>query len=612
MGCTESKEDGVIKRKGPAKGARRRLSVADLAFGGGHRPSSVYEATDGEDAKWEDTVPKKKLTKLDDKERKRQQVIHELLQTEQSYLRDLIVMKNLFRQSLQDADILTPDQIFGLFTNLDAIIAVNGELFESLASRREDGIVENVGDIFVEMFSGNQFDVYEQFCANQLPASELYTALKAKSPEFVKVMNSCVGNTQESRGFDLPAFLLKGMQRLLKYHPLLQQILKRTKDENVVQVAQLTEAMQLVEEHGRRVNEKVRASENARRLLKIRDSLTKEGKKEFDMDITSDPERHLIFEGKLQHASTASGGKKTLTEQYVILLSDMLLITTERDGKYVIQPGKKPTPVVLIDAITDVKAEMKSATERIRTTLCIEIGDIEDLQPLVPGKDSPRPVMKSTRKQYLRFQASNQGTLRNWIVYLNEGRQNRRDKRLRLYRQMSRGRDDGEVYAVTLLVTTTIAFEQESSTDETDNSTFKMTDWQITFDGEGGGGASQSEVGETIQTTRHVRIVPGLDGSGFTVVGKNPVYMQEVEEGGPAWEAGLRVNDQIRAVNGQECTNMAHHEVVGLIRKALATPLLRWAPVLQPLEAVREEDGESMASSVRGARSLRVAMLEDH
>lgn len=52
---------------------------------------------DGEDAKWEDTVPKKKLTKLDDKERKRQQVIHELLQTEQSYLRDLIVMKNLFR-----------------------------------------------------------------------------------------------------------------------------------------------------------------------------------------------------------------------------------------------------------------------------------------------------------------------------------------------------------------------------------------------------------------------------------------------------------------------------------------------------------------------------------
>ena len=38
-------------------------------------------------------------------------------------------------QSLQDADILKPDQIFGLFTNLDDVISVNGELFESLASR---------------------------------------------------------------------------------------------------------------------------------------------------------------------------------------------------------------------------------------------------------------------------------------------------------------------------------------------------------------------------------------------------------------------------------------------------------------------------------------------
>ena len=60
----------------------------------------------------------------------------------------------------------------------------------------------------------------------------------------------------------------------------------------------------------------------------------KEGKKEFDMDITADRERHLIHEGKLTHVSTAGGGKQTLTELYVILLSDMLLITTERDGEF--------------------------------------------------------------------------------------------------------------------------------------------------------------------------------------------------------------------------------------------------------------------------------------
>ena len=71
-----------------------------------------------------------------------------------------------------------------------------------------------------------------------------------KNAEFMKVMQTCKAKTSESKGFDLPSFLLKGMQRLLKYHPLLQQILKRTEETNLVQIQQLTDAMQLVEEHG--------------------------------------------------------------------------------------------------------------------------------------------------------------------------------------------------------------------------------------------------------------------------------------------------------------------------------------------------------------------------
>jgi hypothetical protein len=33
-------------------------------------------------------------------------------------------------------------------------------------------VVENIADIFVEMFSGNRFDAYEHFCANQLPVGD--------------------------------------------------------------------------------------------------------------------------------------------------------------------------------------------------------------------------------------------------------------------------------------------------------------------------------------------------------------------------------------------------------------------------------------------------------
>ena len=62
--------------------------------------------------------------------------------------------------------------------------------------------------------------------------------------------------------------------------------------------------------------------------------------------------------------------------------------------------------MVLIDAITDIKAEMKSATERIRSTLCIEIGDIQDYQPMVPGKDSPRSVSLATVLEGLPLEAA--------------------------------------------------------------------------------------------------------------------------------------------------------------------------------------------------------------
>lgn len=186
-----------------------------------------------------------------------------------------------------------------------------------------------------------------------------------------------------------------------------------------------------------------------------------------------------------------------------------------------------------------------------------------------------------------------------------------RDRRVRELRQRSAG-DPGEIYAVTLLVTTAVPFEVEPEVVDPEAS-MRNSDWTISFGGSDGANMlGESDDSPVMTTTRHVRLVQGPDGLGFTVVGKTPVTMQEIEEDGVAYHAGLRVDDQIRAVNGQECTNMAHHEVVGLVKQALSQPQVRtWAPVLAPLETVKDSETDSIASSVRGARSLRVAMLED-
>ena len=44
------------------------------------------------------------------------------------------------------------------------------------------------------------------------------------------------------------------------------------------------------------------------------------------------------------------------------------------------------------------------------------------------------------------------------------------------------------------------------------------------------------------------------------------VFISRVTPGGPADEAGLRVNDKLLSVNGISCVNVDHYEAVGILK----------------------------------------------
>ena len=46
------------------------------------------------------------------------------------------------------------------------------------------------------------------------------------------------------------------------------------------------------------------------------------------------------------------------------------------------------------------------------------------------------------------------------------------------------------------------------------------------------------------------------------------VFISRVTPGGPADEAGLRVNDKLLSVNGISCINVDHYEAVGILKAA--------------------------------------------
>jgi hypothetical protein len=151
----------------------------------------------------------------------------------------------------------------------------------------------------------------------------------------------------------------------------------------------------------------------------------------------------------ISHTRQAPGSTEVRTDSvYVFILSDMVLLTAERDGKYMLI-SKDPIPVIYLGAVVDFRAEI-TLPERVRSTLCIEIneGDIGEAdvevslhfsllalltryalteaasRSLSPwgalhgrgpqpdhGRDGPRRILPVTQKTFVRLLAPSQKQL---------------------------------------------------------------------------------------------------------------------------------------------------------------------------------------------------------
>lgn len=65
---------------------------------------------------------------------------------------------------------------------------------------------------------------------------------------------------------------------------------------------------------------------------------------------------------------------------------------------------------------------------------------------------------------------------------------------------------------------------------------------------------------------RSVVIHRGERGYGLTVSGESPVIVQDVKDGGPAAQAGVKKGDSIIEVNGTIVSQINHKEVVQIIK----------------------------------------------
>nr|XP_033807996.1 pleckstrin homology domain-containing family G member 3 isoform X3 [Geotrypetes seraphini] len=151
-----------------------------------------------------------------------ERVVLELVETERTYVRDLrSIVEDYLGKIIDTAQELPmgPEQVSALFGNIEDIYELNSELLQDLDSCHNHPVA--VANCFVE--KSQDFDVYTQYCTNY-PNSVAALTECMRSKELATFFRE----RQEQLNHSLPlgSYLLKPVQRILKYHLLLQEIAK--------------------------------------------------------------------------------------------------------------------------------------------------------------------------------------------------------------------------------------------------------------------------------------------------------------------------------------------------------------------------------------------------
>ncbi|XP_036417146.1 uncharacterized protein plekhg2 isoform X2 [Colossoma macropomum] len=159
------------------------------------------------------STPLPKLSRL-------QRVALEIVETEQAYVRDLkSIVEDYLGCIIDCGDLpLKPEEVSTLFCNIEDIYEFNSELLEDLERSHHAAAI---AECFVER--SEAFDIYTIYCMNY--------------PNSVAVLRDCMKNECLVRFFQerqatlchslpLETYLLKPVQRILKYHLLLQELSK--------------------------------------------------------------------------------------------------------------------------------------------------------------------------------------------------------------------------------------------------------------------------------------------------------------------------------------------------------------------------------------------------
>ncbi|XP_070568887.1 rho guanine nucleotide exchange factor TIAM1-like isoform X3 [Ptychodera flava] len=200
---------------------------------------------------------------------KLRKVILELINTERSYVKDLNCLMLRYLEPLQNETFLTADELDALFGNIKDIVTFQEMFLHSLEEAIElernfydlelasdfRRVLFSIGGSF--LFYVDHFKLYSTFCASHSRAQKILHPSKGNKglQQFLEARNP-----KHQHASSLSSYLIKPIQRVLKY-PLLLRELKTHTDTDSDEHYHISEALKGMEKVAEHINDMMKIHE---------------------------------------------------------------------------------------------------------------------------------------------------------------------------------------------------------------------------------------------------------------------------------------------------------------------------------------------------------------
>lgn len=357
---------------------------------------SLHEEKSDEQKLWINTVSKEVADSVGDKEKKRQEVISELMYTERDFVKDLEYLRDFWMKPLRSLNPAKPSPIpehrrekfiRTVFSNCQDIYGVNSRFAESLTRRQQQSpVVRCVGDIFMQYVP--QFEPFIKYGSNQLLGKYEFEKEKQSNHLFSRFVDE-TERLKESRKLELNGYLTKPTTRLARYPLLLENVLKCTSDDNPDK-EDIPKAIALIRDVLSRVNVESGKAENAFTLMQLSQQLVWRPGEFVDLKLTESG-RQMLFKGTLKKNPTDTTGD---IQAYLFDNALLFVRVKTANKREELKVYKRPIPLgLLVIAQMDEYNPKHSLAKRPSSSLIPGSRSVSGIVPKQePNKQSGYPI----------------------------------------------------------------------------------------------------------------------------------------------------------------------------------------------------------------------------